>query len=607
MLSPTPEADMTPEIAYVLILFVVALVCFAMEIFAVDVVGLLVLLALVVPKVFGLEILTPGEALGAFGDETVMLLIADFMLTTGLIRTGITAEIGNRIYTIGSKRPWTVIPLLLSVAAAISFWISNTVTMAVFLPIAVGISQRMKISPSRILMPLAFAIILGGTVTLIGTSTNLVISGRLTALHYAPIGLFEMTPIGIVLTLAGLAYVFTLGRRLIPERHKGGELTTDYKMREYLCELLVLPESALVGRAVRDAGIGEKLDLNILGIIRDKTQTLSPRPDLIIEAGDLMLVEGKVANIMRIKDTSGIEIKPDVKLKDPDLTSKDVELAEITIVPGSWLVGRTLKESHFRERQNLTVLAINHHGGVRRNKLSITKLRAGDVLLVQGARESIGRMALDRNNFIVLGELPSNMLVRKDRARYAIAIFVLVVILGSLQIMPFSIAFVLGTVLMFLTGCLTPEEGYRGVNWEMMVLIACMIAFGEAMEKTQAATYIAGLVVSYVSPYGTFWVMTAFFVLTVFLTQPMSNQASALVVLPIAINTAVATGVNPRTLVMVVAFAASCSFLTPLEPACIMAYGPGRYRFRDFVVAGSGLTVIVYVIVMLMVPMIWKP
>jgi len=598
---------MTPEIAYVLILFAVALMCFATEILAVDVVGLLVLLALVVPKVFGLQILTPSEALGAFGDETVMLLIADFMLTTGLIRTGITAEIGNWIFGFGARRPWIVVPLLLSVAASISFFISNTVTMAVFLPIAVGISQRMSISPSRVLMPLAFAIILGGTVTLIGTSTNLVISGRLPEYGQSSIGMFEMTPVGIVLTLSGLLYIFTIGRRIIPERHKGGELTSDYKMRDYLAELIVLPDSKLVGRAVRDAGIGEKLDLNILGIIRDKTHTLSPRPDLILEAGDLMLVEGKVANIVRIKDTAGIEIKADAKLRDPDLTSKDVELAEVTIVPGSWLVGRTLKEAHFRERQNLTVLAINHHGGVRRNKLSITRLRAGDVLLVQGRREAISRLALDRNNFILLGELPTTMLVRKDRARYALAIFAFVVILGSVKLMPFSIAFVLGTVLMFLTGCLTPEEGYRGVNWEMMVLIACMIAFGEAMEKTHAANYIAGLVVSYVSPYGVFWVMSAFFALTVFLTQPMSNQASALVVLPIAINTAAALGINPRTLVMVVAYAASCSFLTPLEPACIMAYGPGRYRFRDFVVAGSGLTLIVYVVVMLMVPWIWKP
>ncbi len=598
---------MTLQIAYVLGLFVVALALFSFEILAVDVVALLVLLALTVPKYMGMEILTPTQALGAFGDETVLLLIGDFMLTIGLVRTGVTADIGRKIYSLGSKRPWTVVPILLCVAAAISFWISNTVCMAAFLPIAIGLTQRLGISPSRVLMPLAFAIILGGTVTLIGTSTNLVISSRLPDYGMQQMTLFEITPVGLVLTIAGMAYLLLIGKRLIPERHKGGELTSDYKMRDYLAELLVLPESSLVGKAVRHAQLGEKLDLNILGLVRGKTQTLLPSPDLVIEEGDLLLVEGKVANIMRVKDVAGIDIKPDVKLRDPDLTSKEVELAELVVMPGSWIVGRTLKESRFRERQNLTVLAINHHGGVRRNKLSITRLRAGDVLLVQGARSSVERVALDRNNFMVLGEVPSSEILRTDRAPYALAIFVAAVLIGSIKLLPFSIAFILGVVLMFLTGCLTPEEAYRGVNWEMMVLIACMIAFGDAMEKTNAATYLASLVVTYVSPYGVYAVMTAFFVLTVFLTQPMSNQASALVVLPIAVGTATAMGINPRTLVMVVTFAASCSFLTPLEPACIMAYGPGRYRFRDFVIAGSGLTLIVYVVVMIMVPLLWRP
>lgn len=596
---------MTAAIAYILGLFIVALALFAFEILAVDIVALLVLLALTVPTAFGLEILKPTQALGSFGDETVLLLICDFMLTIGLVRTGVTNQIGHKIYALGAKRPWVVVPLLLVVASCVSFWMSNTVTTAVFLPIAIGLAQRLEISPSRVLMPLAFSVILGGTVTLIGTSTNLVISGRLPDYQQAPISLFELTPVGLTMTVFGMAYLLLFGRKLIPERHRGGQLTVDYKMRDYLAEVIVLPSSKLVGRSVRDAGIGQQLDLNILGIVREKTQILSPAPDLIIQADDLLLVEGKVANIMRIKDTAGIEIKPDVKLRDPDLTAKGVELAEITIMPGSWLVGRTLKEARFRERESLTVLAINHHGGVRRNKLSLTRLRAGDVLLVQGARQAIERISLDRNNFVVLGAVSTDDLPRSDRAKYALAIFAFVVVLGSVKLLPFSIAFMLGVVLMFLSGCLTPEEAYRGVNWEMMVLIGCMIAFGDAMEKTGAANYLAQLMVEYVNPFGPFAVMSAFFFLTVFLTQPMSNQAAALVVLPIAVGTATAIGINPRTLVIVITFAASCSFITPLEPSCIMVYGPGRYRFRDFVIAGSGLTLIAYLITMLMVPWLW--
>ena len=286
--------------------------------------------------------------------------------------------------------------------------------------------------------------------------------------------------LGLVLTLVGMAYVLTIGRRLIPERHKGRELTVDYKMRDYLAELLVLPESGLVGKRLREANLGERLDLNVLGLVREKTQIFAPSPDLVIAAGDLLLVEGKVAQILRVKETAGLEIKADVKLRDPDLTSKEVELAELVIMPGSYLVGRTLKEARFRERQNLTVLAINHHGGVRRNKLSITRLRAGDVLLVQGARASIERVGIARGNFMVLGELSPSSFERTTRAPYALAIFVASVLIASLGLLPFSISFILGVVCMFLTGCLTPEEAYRGVNWEMMVLIACMIADASA-------------------------------------------------------------------------------------------------------------------------------
>lgn len=599
---------MTPEIAYILILFTLALFLFATEILDVDVIALLVLLALIVPVPLpggSMTMLKPNEALGDFGDETVILLICDFMLTAGLVRTGVTAEIGRRIYAIGAKRPALLVPILLCFATFVSAWLPNTVTTAVFLPIALGLAQRMGFSPSKILMPLAFAVILGGTCTLIGTSTNLVISGRMHDYGLAPIRLFELTPVGVPLAVLGLVYILFVGIKLIPQRHKGGDLTVDYKMRDYLAELLVLPTSALVGRRLRDANIGEKLDLNVLGIIRDRTQTFAPSPDLELLAGDLLLVEGKMANIMRIKDIAGIEIKADVKLRDPDLTSKDVELAEIVLMPGSWLVGRTLKEAGFRERQNLTVLAINHHGGVRRNKLSITRLRAGDVLLVQGPRDAVERVGLDRGNFLVLGEV-SGELPRVHHAAAALSIFVGVVAIAAMGYVPFSVAFVLGVVLMFLTGCLTPEEAYRGVNWKVMVLIACMIAFGDAMDKSGAAKYIAALIVQYGKPYGPVAIMSAFFFLTTFLTQPMSNQAAALVVLPIAVGTANQIPMDPRALVMTIVFAASCSFVTPLEPSCIMVYGPGRYRFRDFVYVGAGLTVVVYLVTIALVPFVWR-
>jgi di/tricarboxylate transporter len=596
----------TPQIAYILALLVAALVLFWTEVVAVDIVAIGILLGVTVPSAVGFPILTATEALGAFGEGTVVLLICDLMLSRALVVTGVTAALGKMIYSVGAKRPAMLLPLLFGIAAFVSAWLPNTLTMALFLPIALNLTNKVKLSPSRVLMPLAFAIILGGGCTLIGSSTNLVIASRLNQFHLAPMTLFEITPVGVPMAIAGIAFLLATGAWLMPERHKSGELTVDYKMRNYLAELVVLPKSRFVGRTVRETRLGDSLDLTVLGVIRDGTEILSPAHDFTIREGDLLLVNGSVANILRIRDVAGIEIKPDVTLHDPDLSSTSVGLAEVLVMPGCWLAGRTLKETLFRERQDLTVLAVNHHGGIRRRRLSDMILRAGDVLLLQGPREAISRMDLDRNNFLLLEDV-GHEIVRTKRAPYAIAIFVSVVLVGSLRIVPFSVAFLLGVVLMFLTGCLTPKEGYRSVNWEIMVRIGCMIAFGDAMEKTHTAQYIASFIVAYVSPYGVYAILSAFFFLTILLTQPMSHQAAALVIMPIAVGTASSVGINPRTVIMMILFAASCGHVAPIEPACIMAWGPGRYRFRDFVTAGAALTLVVYIVTILLVPLIWKP
>jgi di/tricarboxylate transporter len=394
-----------------------------------------------------------------------------------------------------------------------------------------------------------------------------------------------------------MLYMEFVGSRLIPVRYKDGELTEAYK---------VLPESPLVDCTLREARVGERLDVSVLGVARGDAQILSPDPDLQLHAGDLLLVEGKAANIVRVARQVHFELRSGSSFADSSLTSKRVRLAEVLVMPGSWLAGHTLGEARFRERAGVTVIAVNHHGGVRRNRLSRMRLRAGDVLVVQGSREAVERLGLDEGNFVVLGDLSSRV-PRTGRAGYAMGIFAGALLLGGSGVMPILTAFLLGVVCMFLVGCLTPDEGYRSVNWDMIVLVGCMIAFGEAMQRTGTATYVASAIVAGVSGFGVFWLMTVFFFLTLLLTQPMSNQASALVVLPIAIETAREIGMDPRTLVMTVTFAASCSFLTPLEPASLLVYGPGRYRFRDFVIVGSGLTLVVYAVVVLLVPFVWPP
>jgi di/tricarboxylate transporter len=292
-----------------------------------------------------------------------------------------------------------------------------------------------------------------------------------------------------------------------------------------------------------------------------------------------------------------------VKLSDPNLQTEDSALVEVILLPRSPLIGRTLKKARFRERYGLHVLALNRHGKNVLRKISLVVLRMGDVLLVQGAKPRISDLEDDRT-FRILGAVEESRLDRR-KSLLAIGIFVGALLLGVFKVVSLPIAVLLGAFGVFISKLITPEDAYREVDWRTIILIACMLSLGAAMEATGAAKYLAGLVVNWVGDAGPVWLLSGFFILAVLLTQPMSNQAAVAVVLPIAIQTAVQLQLNPRTFAMIVAVAASCSYLTPLEPSCLMVYGPGRYRFADFLKVGSLLTVLIFIVAILLVPRVW--
>jgi di/tricarboxylate transporter len=396
--------------------------------------------------------------------------------------------------------------------------------------------------------------------------------------------------------------MFTIGMKLLPVR-ESEELEVEYNLREYVTELEVLPDSPLVGKPLGESGLGSEMDLVTLGILRENDRILSPRPQEILREGDLLLVEGRVEDIIRVKETAGLEIHADVSASDMQLHNADVQLVEVMVLSGSGLRGRTLKEIRFRERFGLTVLAINRRGVTLRTKLSRIPLRFGDVLLLQGTRERIQRLMAE-GYFTLLGDI-SALRPRSPKAKYALAIFALAISLGTFKIIPFSSAMVIGALLVFVSRTITPEEAYQAMDWRIIVLIGSMIAFGAAMENSGAAGFLARNIIDYVGGAGPTAVLAAFFFLTVILTQPMSNQAAALVLLPVAMQTAVAMNLNPRAFAVMIAVAASCSYLTPLEPSCILVYGPGRYKFSDFFKVGALLTVLIFILAIVLVPVFW--
>lgn len=587
-------------IAIVIILLFVAVVLFATERIPIDIVTILLVIALVVTGV-----LTAGEAFAGFGNDIVITISGLFILTGGLVKTGVVDVVGRRLHKIAGGREFNLTVLVMLVAAAAAAVLKNTTTTAMFVPVVLGMCARARVPPSKLMMPLAFGAILGGTCTLIGTSTNLAVSGAITRYGMEPFSMFELTPVGVAIVAVGLLYMLLIGLRLLPRRGGTESLTEQYHIRAYMSEVIVLPDSPLVGRTLSEANLSDELDLTVVGILRGKQGRIAPTPTERIEAEDLLLVQGRIEDILRVKSETGIEIKADFKLSDQVLETGDVELFEAMVLRGSDFIQRTLKGLKFRQRFQLTVLAVNRHGVALLSKISTLPLRFGDVLLVQGKREQIEQLVTDGH--LLLLEDVSERRGRAAKRRWALlafGVFLFFSITHPPQV-PLAVAVLLGVLILLITRSIRTQEIYGFIEWRLIVLIAGMISFGTALEKSGADKYLADLIVQSVGSYGGLAVLAGFFVLTVALTQPMSNQAAALVVVPIAVKTAISLGLNPRTFAVMVTYAASCSFLTPLEPACVLIFTPGHYRFFDFVKVGSVLTVAVFAIVIFLVPIVW--
>ncbi len=590
-------------IAITLILLVVAIVLFATEKLPVDVIGILLVMGLILTRV-----LTVQEAVAGFGNDIIITIGGLFILVGGLIKTGMVDMIGRRMHKIAGDSEFVLTALIMLAAAIGASVLKNTTTTAMFLPVVVGLAAKAKIPPSKLLMPLAFGAILGGSCTLIGTSTNLAVSGAIQRYGQAPFTMFELAPVGIITFSVGMIYMLLVGRRMLPSRGGEESLTEQYNIREYISELIVLPDSPLVGKTLDEAGINTELQLSILGIVRDGERISAPGSNERIRRRDSLIVEGKVSDILRVKEAVGLEIKPDIMLNDVDLESEDVELFELLVMRDSRLVGQTLKSLKFRQSYDLTVLAVNRHGETFINKLSDVQFIFGDVLLVQGKRAGIEPLVADRE--VLLLDDVSDATVRVDKRRWAIAAFGLFLALSISKItigfdVPLAVCVLAGVMLLLATKTVRYSEMYSLIDFRLLVLIACMMSFGVAMENTRADIYLATLINDYFGQFGSTAVLAGFFILTVALTQPMSNQAAALVVLPVAVKAAIALGVNPRTFIVAVTYAASFSFITPLEPACVLVYTPGRYRFMDFVKIGTILTIIVFIVSIIMVPIFW--
>jgi len=623
---------MTLNIALLLFIIVVAVVLFSLEQLPTDVTAMSILLVLVITGLLPSE-----QAFAGFGSDTIIMIFGLLILTTTLVHTGVVDIIGRELLNFTGNRPRRLLVVIMVTVAVLSSFISNTATTALFVPITLSLARQMKLRASRLLMPLAFAAILASSVTLVGSSTNIVVSGILSQHAMRPLGMFELTLVGLPIAAAGLGYMFIVGNRLIPDRGDERPPRESLDIRPYLSEVRIRAGSPLIGKTLAEANLGRDLDLTVLRIVRDKNRYLVPQADLKFATDDKLLVEGprdallkfalnhaepmsnpsapeaKATQATSVDDTASSSAAPNTPTEMPPAPpqksrsgtglTEDIQLVEVILLPRSGLVGRTLEGLQFRQRFGLQVLGINRRGKNIYRKLSAVTLHTGDQLLVQGSHTNILNLD-EKNMFRVIGTLD----VQQPNQRnviLSISIFGGALLLAAFNLLPLTVAIWLGVLLVFVTDCISPDTAYHAIEWKALMVIGSMLAIGQAMEYTGTAEYLARQITGWVAGANPVWLLSVFFGLTMALTQPMSNQAAAVIILPIALETAMQLGLNPRTFAIMIAVGASCSFITPLEPSCLMVYGPGRYKFMDFIKVGAPLTVLIYLIAILMVPLIW--
>ena len=591
-------------IALVLGLLVVAIILLSIETISPDFIALGLLIVLVSTK-----ILTFDEAFKGFGSEFIIMLAAVFIVGEALQQNGMVDLAAKRISRIQNIPTWALIGTIMASAAGLSAFMNNTTVSAVLLAPVVSIAKRVGISPSKLLMPMAFAALMGGTCTLIGTSTNIAGNAYLVKKGFDSMTMFELLPIGLPLTVIGII-VMALGHRLIPARAAIASetgFTERYEIRKYLSRVRVLAQSPLVGQYIFNLNLGQN-EMRILKIIR-QNRDIFPDANTILQSEDLLVIEGVQEDISALRREQGLELASGT-VSDADLQDNSVRLVELLIEPTSALINRTLIEAEFRKKYHITILAIHRKNENITDDIAQTHLHTGDVLLGQGRIEDVALLQ-NSNDLIVLQEISENKPFNMRKGLITLFLFFSAILLGSLEIggkpiLPLGISFLGAALLSIATGCITPENAYSAIDRRLLILIAGMTAFGIAMSNTGADKFLAQLVVDYLSPFGTLTVLAGFMVLTIILTQPMSNAAAAMVVLPVALETAKALQVNERTFAIAVILSASISMITPFEPCCILVCGAGQYKVKDFMKIGGLMTLVFLVVMLILIPMIWK-
>ena len=595
---------MTPDIILVMVLLLFGFIMFVKEVFSIDVTAMILLTIL-----FMLGYLTPSEALSGFSNPAVITIAFLFIISRALQKTRILEYLIVRVRRLADKSILIGRAVYLFTIGVASAVVNNTAIVAIFMPVSIRLAQKYKMSPSKMLIPLSYSAILGGTLTLVGTSTNLLVNSIYVKVPgVEPMGMFEFFKYGAILMVVGLLYILFIAPMILPSRTSTSSLTKSYRLGGYLTEMRITAESPLNGRTCLERGINKNYDVMVLDILRDNKMITNMIRLTKLKEGDVLFVRGTLENFLRMKEVEKVALLTDEKLTQEELEQEDNVVLECLITDKSDLVGKSLMTSNFRRRFGSFILAIRREGTIVREKIAHVVLSAYDTLLVYGPKNKVNELS-KTNEFVVLGEVDAEL--RKQRFWWmTIVVIIGTIALAAFGFMPIVKSAMLGVVILLALKILTPQESYQSINWQVIILISALIPVGIVIQKTGTAGWIAGLISSATESVPSEWqprvLLALIYFITIFLTEISSNAATAIIMTPISIAVAQQMGFDPRAFVFAVAFAASASFITPVGyQTNLMVYGPGGYKFSDYIRVGFPLAFIFWIMAIFILPILW--
>lgn len=592
---------MTFEIAILFAIILGLILLLAFEVLPSDTLALTLMVVLIVGG-----FVSPQEGIAGLSNQATVTILALMILTVGLETTGVITALGKYLKRWLSGRELPTIVFLMVIVGSASAFISTTAVVIVFLRIMIKLSRKMPTNLSRILMPLSFAGILGGSCTLLGTSTNLLVSSIAREYELASFGVFEFTHIGLIFFLAGLGYMALIGRRLIPARKKTGEdLTEEYAIQPYLAEVIIKPSSRLIGKRIDETPFFHDQEIDLIEIKRPGAPAHFPTEVERFQAGDLLLIKGSVEKIAELRHTNELGLRPEPAIQGEErLNTSDMTLCEVIVRPSFRLAGQALNKVNLKLDYNAIPLAVKKNQQYFRSDLQELRIEAGDTLLMEVGRANFERF-YNSPEFVVLQE-HEDLAARTEKQYTAAVIVVMVIVLAATNVMPILVSALAGCVLMFLTGCLDLKRAYRRVDWSVYFLLAGVIPLGTAMNNTGASQWISQLFIEGFGEVSPRTLVSVLFLFTMLLSAVISNNATAILLAPIVVSIAARLAIDPRPLLLTIMFAANMSFLSPIGyQTNTLIYGPGAYRFTDFIKVGGGLSLLIWVLATLLIPMFY--